>query len=234
MSFSRCISVISLHSYHFAFLEEGWVMGYASLLLCVLGTWLCIPVVLVLFFSRKRPGHGSLPAGPRPLPIQQAQPVTCAALKDIRPTDDTEAVKLGGVTAVVVSSPHMAREILQKHDQDLSGRGVVDAVRALDYHEASVAWVPPDARRRRLRMLMLCNTRILTIFTTQRLDASRRLRQEKVDELIAHVREKCRAGEAQIAFATALNLISNTVFSVDMVDILFSDSAQKFRDCAGN
>lgn len=71
------------------------------------------------------------------------------------------------------------------------------------------------------------------MFTTQRLDAKIDLRRQKVEELLAHVRENCLLQQAvdvgQIAFSTTLNLVSNTVFSVDLIDFK-SKSAQEFKD----
>ncbi|KAL6008033.1 hypothetical protein ACLOJK_033539 [Asimina triloba] len=208
-------------------------MEFSSPLLFFSVIWSCIHVVLVVSRKRPRRGRGHLPPGPLPIPIvgclfKLGKKPNHSLLQLAKIHGPLMTVKLGSLTAVIASSSHMAKEILQRHDQALSSRTVVDAVRVLGYAEASIAWVPPDARWRRLRLL--CSTQL---FTARRLDASRSLRQHKVQELIAHVRRKCAAGQAvnigHAAFATVLNLISNTVFSVDMVDP-FSDSAQEFRD----
>ncbi|KAL6007669.1 hypothetical protein ACLOJK_033170 [Asimina triloba] len=182
-------------------------MEYSSQLLLwiyvVLVVCSCIHVLPLLFWS-KRPGHGSLPAG---LLGKKPNESVTRLSKTYGPL---MTLKLGSVTAIVASSAAMAREILRKHDHLLSSRITVDAVRALRHHEASMVWLQPET--------------IAHIFTAQKLDASRSLRKQKVQELIAVVEEKCGAGEAvdicqnrQMAFSTVLNLISNTVFSVDMV-----------------
>ncbi|XP_058089302.1 geraniol 8-hydroxylase-like [Magnolia sinica] len=206
-------------------------MDYTSLLLWISLAWSCIHVVLLL--SRKRPRRGNLPPGPIPLPI-----VGSLFKLGNRPNESLAylaklhgplmTLKLGRVTTVVISSAKMAKEVLQKNDQAFAGRTVVDAVRVLHHDEASMVWSQPNPHWRNLRMM--CNTHI---FTTQRLDTSQGLRRQKVQELVAHVRENSRTGHAvdigQAAFNTTLNLISNTVFSVDLVDPK-SKSAQEFKD----
>ncbi|KAL5715874.1 unspecific monooxygenase [Ranunculus cassubicifolius] len=58
------------------------------------------------------------------------------------------------------------------------------------------------------------------------------LRLKKVEELISFVETKCQDGCAveigQIAFSTVLNLLSTTVFSVDLTH-LDSNYAQEFK-----
>ncbi|XP_058104709.1 geraniol 8-hydroxylase-like [Magnolia sinica] len=206
-------------------------MEYSSFFLWISVTCSCIYVLLLL--AKKRSDQGRLPPGPFPLPIVgslfKLGNKPNESLAQLSTTyGPLMTLKLGYVTTIVVSSAKIAKEILQKNDKVLSGRTVVDAIRALRHHEASMAWLPPNTRWRRLRFL--CNTHI---FTTQRLDSSQDLRQKKVQELIAYIGENCRTGRAvdigKAAFVTALNLISNTVFSVDLVD-LNSKSTQEFKD----
>ncbi|KAG9441588.1 hypothetical protein H6P81_017442 [Aristolochia fimbriata] len=138
------------------------------------------------------------------------------------------SLRLGQVTAVVVSSATAAKEVLQKHDQSFAGRAVVDAIRCQGHEHASVVWLPPDQRWRRLRSL--CNT---FIFSSQRLDASQGVRRRKVAELLAHVDGCAALGKGvdvgKVAFTTFLNLISNTIFSVDMVYDVDSKTAGEFK-----
>lgn len=65
-----------------------------------------------------------------------------------------------------------------------------------------------------------------------KLDANEYLRRHKIQELIAKVGENCLKGEAinigQDAFDTTINLLSNTIFSVDLVDPN-SSNAQEFK-----
>ncbi|XP_043716958.1 geraniol 8-hydroxylase-like [Telopea speciosissima] len=162
----------------------------------------------------------NLPPGPVPLPIVgslfKLGDKPNESLAELAKTyGPLMTIKLGGVTTIVASSAAIAKEVLQTHDQALAGRTVVDAVRALNHYQSSMVWLSASPRWRNLRKL--CNHQI---FTTQRLDASESLRRLKVWQLLAHVRESAQLGQAvdvgQAAFATTLNLLSNTVFSVDM------------------
>ena len=68
------------------------------------------------------------------------------------------------------------------------------------------------------------------IFTNQKLDANQDLRRKKIKGLLAYVEENCSAGKAidfgQAAFNTSLNLLSNTIFSIDLVD----PNEREFKD----
>ncbi|KAG9441572.1 hypothetical protein H6P81_017426 [Aristolochia fimbriata] len=122
----------------------------------------------------------------------------------------------------------MAKEVLKKHDKSFAGRSVVDAVRVLGHEKVSMVWLQPGQQWRRLRSL--CNT---SIFSSQRLDAGEGLRRRKVAELLAHVKNRALSKKAvdigRITFVASLNLVANTVFSVDLVDI-DSEKAQEFKD----
>ncbi|XP_042510830.1 geraniol 8-hydroxylase-like [Macadamia integrifolia] len=176
---------------------------------------------IILSRRNSKPISGkNLPPGPVPVPIVgslfKLGDKPNESLAELANTyGPLMTIKLGGVTSIVASSAAIAKEVLQTHDQTLAGRTVVDAVRALNHHQASLVWLSASPRWRNLRKL--CNHEI---FTTQRLDASEPLRRLKVRQLLAHVRESAKVGRAvdigQAAFATSLNLLSNTVFSVDM------------------
>jgi cytochrome P450 len=137
-------------------------------------------------------------------------------------------LRLGSVTTIVASSPETAKEILQKHDQTFSGRTVPDVVTVQPNPEGTLAWTPGDQRWRNRRRI--CTTQM---FNNQSLDSLQHLRHEKVRQLIAHIRKHCEWGRpvdiGQLAFATTLNLVSNTIFSTDMIDQNFN-SAQEFKD----
>ncbi|KAK6934913.1 Cytochrome P450 [Dillenia turbinata] len=137
------------------------------------------------------------------------------------------SVKFGSVITIVASSPEFAKQILQKHDQIFSGRPVPDAIQAQPNPEATIAWVPGGHQWKNRRRI--CNT----LFTTQRLDMLQHLRVEKARIVRALIRKHCGSGDpldlGRLEFAISLNLISNTIFSVDLVDP-DSDSAQEFKD----
>ncbi|XP_042503364.1 geraniol 8-hydroxylase-like [Macadamia integrifolia] len=176
--------------------------------------------------------HKRLPPGPVPLPIvgslfELGNKPNESLARLAQTYGPLMTLKLGHVTTVVASTANMAKEVLQTHDQALAGRMVLDAVRALNHYQASVIWLSPSSRWRNLRKL--CNNQI---FTSQRLNASESLRRQKIEELVTHVRESAQMGRpvdiGQSAFATSLNLLSNTMFSLDLARPE-SDTAQDFK-----
>nr|QNN89146.1 cytochrome P450 [Achyranthes bidentata] len=137
-------------------------------------------------------------------------------------------LKLGQVNTVIISSAAVAKEALQKNDLSFSTRHVVDAIRALNHHENSIAWLPASPEWRNLRKI--CNSQV---FSISRLDSSQALRRNKVNDLITYVEKCCEDGIAveigQAAFNTTLNLLSSTFFSVDL-GTPTSDFARELRE----
>ncbi|XP_049370021.1 geraniol 8-hydroxylase-like [Solanum verrucosum] len=138
------------------------------------------------------------------------------------------SLKLGQITLVVISSSAMAKQVLQKQDLAFSTRFIPDALQAHNHYKFSTVWLPVCPQWRMLRRIMNIN-----IFSTNRLDANQHLRSQKVNELLAYCEKCCQQGEAvdvgQIVFKTNLNLVSNTLFSKDLVH-LYSDSKVELKD----
>ncbi|XP_070003725.1 geraniol 8-hydroxylase-like [Nicotiana sylvestris] len=137
-------------------------------------------------------------------------------------------LKLGSVTTIVASSADIAKEILHKHDKTFSARIVPVAVAAQPNPEATLAWVNGDHLWKKKRRFLSTQ-----MFTNQRLDSLQELRHQKAAQLVSHIRQQSQSGAAvdigRVAFATTLNLISNTVFSIDMVDPEFK-TAHEFKE----
>ncbi|KAG8391716.1 hypothetical protein BUALT_Bualt01G0216100 [Buddleja alternifolia] len=137
-------------------------------------------------------------------------------------------LKLGSLTTIVVSSPEIAKIVLQRYDQVFSSRTYPNAIQALDHHKFSVAWMPVGHQWRKLRKI--CKEKM---FSMQKLDASQGLRREKLENLWDYVNECCVSGQAvdigKAAFTTSLNLMSATLFSVDFA-AFGSVSSQEHRD----
>ncbi|XWS62238.1 hypothetical protein CRYUN_Cryun07bG0193100 [Craigia yunnanensis] len=135
---------------------------------------------------------------------------------------------LGYVTTTIASSAETAKQVLQSHEQTFSDRTVPDIVASQPNPESTLAWAVGDSRWRNRRRI--CNTQL---FTVQRLNSLQHLRHQKVQQLIEHIKKQrisgCQVNIGQVAFATALNLISTTIFSMDIVDPEFS-TAQEFKD----
>ncbi|KAH1106311.1 hypothetical protein J1N35_010079 [Gossypium stocksii] len=198
-------------------------------------SWLvCLVLFLVLFqVSRKLGRTNRLPPGPPAIPIfgnlfqlGDKPHRTLAELAKVH--GDIMTVKFGQTTTIVLSSETMAKEILQTHDAISCNRTVPDALRALQHHEAGIAWMPVSTTWRNLRKI--CS---LHIFASQKLDANQHLRRYKVEQLLADVRDSSRIGESleisTVAFKTTLNLMSNTIFSVDYA-YSSSNTALEFKE----
>ncbi|KAJ8650121.1 hypothetical protein MRB53_003144 [Persea americana] len=204
-------------------------MDYYTLLVWA-SCFLCV-FFQALQLARKKSSPAKLPPGPVPLPIigslfklgNKPNETLAELAKTFGPL---MTLRLGRVTTIVASSSTMAKEILRRHDHVLAGRPVVHSVCTLGYNDSSIPFSQPNQHWRRLRSI--CNTQV---FTTQKLDSYQYLRRRKVQELLDHMREKSQTGQpveiGEAAFATSLNLLSNTVFSVDLVG-LNSKSAQEF------
>jgi hypothetical protein len=71
------------------------------------------------------------------------------------------------------------------------------------------------------------------MFSPQKLNSTQAIRRKKVQELVDHVKEKCRSGQAvdigRVAFTTSLNAISNTLFSTDLAEYC-SNASQKILE----
>ncbi|KAA8522315.1 hypothetical protein F0562_012988 [Nyssa sinensis] len=208
-------------------------MDLLSFLLCSLFTWILLQALLSIARASKTSSQ-KLPPGPTPLPIignllKLAGNQPHKSLAELAKTHGPiMTLKLGQITTVVISSSTMAKEILQKQDLSFSSRSIPDAIRAHNQYQLSVVWLPVSTRWRSLRKIL--NSQI---FSNHKLDAKQHLRCQKVQELIADVRQSCQAGVAvdigRAAFRTTLNLLSNTFFSVDLTDPS-SDTTQEFKD----
>ncbi|KAF8028832.1 hypothetical protein BT93_E1483 [Corymbia citriodora subsp. variegata] len=200
-------------------------------LLCLL--WWSINLLRQL--SSRKPGSGGnqLPPGPRPLPIignilklGDKPHQALAKLSGIY--GSVMMIKLGAITTAVISSPEATKEALQKNDQFLCGRQIPDTAKGSGLHTQSVVWLPTSDKWKQLRKV--CTVQM---FSAHKLDAGQLLRRKKVDELVSFIHESCQRGHhvdiGKAAFTTVLNLISSTLFSVDLAHH-DEGSSQEFRD----
>ncbi|PSS30772.1 Geraniol 8-hydroxylase [Actinidia chinensis var. chinensis] len=205
-------------------------MDFLTMVLYILLAFMLLRALLAI-------RRGKLPPGPTPLPVLGnllklgAQPhQSLAELAKVHGPIMT--LKLGHITTVVISSAAVAREALQKQDLAFSNRSIPNALHAHDQYKYSVVWLPVANRWRSLRKALNSN-----IFAGSRLDANQHLRCRKVEELIAYVRKSCQGGAVvdigRAAFRTSLNLLSNTIFSVDLANPN-EDSAKEFKDLVWN
>ncbi|KAL3845160.1 hypothetical protein ACJIZ3_002563 [Penstemon smallii] len=194
--------------------------------------------LVFLFFIMWKYYHGhkkssNFPPGPFPLPIignilQLGQNPHQSFAKLSKIYGPLMHLKFGSMHTIVVSSPEMAKELIQKHDLAISTRAVPEAARALNHHTASLAWLPIGSQWRTLRKI--CNE---NMFSTHSLDASQRLRLEKLQQLRDYVQGCCNSGRVvnigEVAFVTSLNSISSSLFSIDFANF-DTDFAQEMKE----
>ncbi|VAI68596.1 unnamed protein product [Triticum turgidum subsp. durum] len=169
-------------------------------------------------------GRRNLPPGPRSLPLVGnllslgAQPHRSLA-RLAESHGPIMALRLGTVTTVLASSADAARDILQRHDAAFSGRFVLDGTHVSAHYTHSMVWLPASSPRWRA-LRKVCSGEL---FALHRLDMHQSLRQEKVQQLVCHVtqlaREGTPVGVGRLAFTTALNLLSSTIFSTDLAEL---------------
>ncbi|KAK6917587.1 Cytochrome P450 [Dillenia turbinata] len=222
----------SSHSKRFERNREN--MDFMTLVLWLFLSWISIQAFLLATKARnsnhKKP---PLPPGPFPYPVvgnlfklgDKPHKSLTSLAKIYGPI---MSLKLGQITTIVISSPTLAKEVLQSNDLCFSYRAPPDSIKAYDHHLHSIIWLPPLNKWRNYRKITNSH-----IFSAQKLDANQHLRQKKVEEMLQYVQQCSQAGVAvnigRIAFVTSLNLLSNTMFSVDLVNPS-SASAQEFKE----
>ena len=206
-------------------------MDYLLFLLLLPFAWACIRLLTsgLVGWNSVSP---TLPPGPHPFPIignilelgNKPHQTVAELSKTYGPL---MTLKLGSITTIVISSPKIAKEALQRNDQAFSCRTILDIARPFDHHKFSVAWLPTNGHWRILRKVSA-----MQIFAPQRLDATQGLRRRKVQELLDHVNQSCNRGVAvdigRDVFTTILNSISNTFFSIDLAQY-GSNLSQEFQ-----
>nr|XP_017254858.1 PREDICTED: cytochrome P450 76AD1-like isoform X2 [Daucus carota subsp. sativus] len=140
------------------------------------------------------------------------------------------AIRLGRVTNVVVSSAEMAEEVFRKYDAEFSGRAVPDAVAGgLQNHDLALPWISIGDQWRTIR-------RALSVYLTnpKKLDMLQGLRLKVVKQMVEHVKEISERGQVvnigRLAFATALNQMSNTCFSTDVAHFNSDEDGSEFQN----
>ncbi|XP_074263214.1 cytochrome P450 76T24-like [Silene latifolia] len=195
-----------------------------------------VTIIFVIFYVIKISRNSTKskrPPGPKPWPIignihQLGDKPHLSVAELSKKYGPIMSLKLGTMTIIVISSPQVAKEMFLKHDLTFSSRTFPEATRKSNHHKHSMVWLPVGPKWRDLRKIA-----VVQLFTTQRLDSSQGLRQKKVGELVDHVRYCCEKGKVvsvgKAAFTTSLNLLSNTIFSIDLGNH-DSSSLQEFKD----
>ncbi|KAJ3677085.1 hypothetical protein LUZ60_002809 [Juncus effusus] len=177
--------------------------------------------------------NARLPPGPAKLPIvgnlfdldQNRLHVSLANLaKSYGPI---MSLKLGLTTTIVISSPEAAQDVLQTKDVFFSARSIPDAFYAYNFNNRSVLWLPSTSPLWK-QLRATCS---MYLFSPRFLEFTRQMREKKAQDIMQHFRRLANhpVDIGPVVFAGMLNIISNLVFSEDVVD-LNSESKQEFKD----
>ncbi|CAL4914524.1 unnamed protein product [Urochloa decumbens] len=199
----------------------------------VWATLAAVSLLSYLYLARFRRRHGSarpLPPGPRPLPVignaldLRGGHLHHTLARLARAHGPVMRLQLGPVPAVAISSRDAAREALTRHDRRLSGRYVVDAVRARGWADRSLLNMASSDPLWKLQRGILASH----VFSPRSLAEARGVRERKVRDLVGHFR--ARAGTVvdfgRVLYGGMINLVSSAFFSVDVVvDVVGGDDA---------
>ncbi|KAL4338493.1 hypothetical protein AHAS_Ahas12G0215700 [Arachis hypogaea] len=159
-------------------------MDYLTLLLLILSF-----IVSTFFFSFIQTSkHSKLPPGPKPYPIignildlLNSSNSLKSFINLSKTYGPIITLKLGTLTSIVISSPQIAKEALQKNDVILSNRTIPYTMfSTIEEHcnKNSIIFLPSSTKWRLLRRA--CATRI---FSPQQLDSTQILRKRKFQDL---------------------------------------------------
>ncbi|KAM6584203.1 hypothetical protein CsatB_011205 [Cannabis sativa] len=212
------------------------MMDLWSNILCLILALAIIPAIHSIMIRFKSSSY-NLPPGPKPLPVignlHQLGDKPHKSLSEFAKLHGPlMSLKLGQVTTIVVSSSAVAKQVLQTHDQYLSSRTIPDAFYVHGHDSNGLPWIPVSDLWRSLRKI--CNTQL---FAVKVLDTNQKLRRRKVNDLVEEVKKSSLSGAAvdigSVAFTTSLNLLSNTIFSIDLAD-MESELARDFKEITWN
>ncbi|ERM96575.1 hypothetical protein AMTRI_Chr09g16460 [Amborella trichopoda] len=149
-----------------------------------------LPFVYLLWrlaVGRKRP----LPPGPRPRPIVgnmalMDQLTHRGLAKLARPYGGLMYLRLGFMPNVVVSTPEMAKQVLQVQDNTFSNRPATIAIQYLTYDRADMAFAHYGPFWRQMRKLC-----VMKLFSRRRPESWRPVREE-VDAMVKAVATKAK------------------------------------------
>nr|WET52768.1 cytochrome P450 76BK1 [Ajuga reptans] len=179
-------------------------------------------ILLAYYYLTPQKSVKKLPPGPYPLPIignifQLGDKPNRSITKLAQKYGPLMSLRFGSLLTVVVSSPEMAREVLQRFDHVFSSRFIADAWEAYDHHTISVAFLPVGDRWRRMRKVFR-----EVMLSTPRLDGGQAVRQRMMKNLYDHLHECSKSGHVvnigEAAFITTLNLTSVTLFSGEVIN----------------
>ncbi|KAJ1422939.1 Cytochrome P450 [Sesbania bispinosa] len=179
--------------------------------------------VLHSLYARNRKPNYKLPPGPSLVTIMgnllelcKRPHQTLAKFSNIYGPIMTLKIGQASTTTIIISSVHLAKEILQTHDILFSDRTIPDITTAYNHNHFSLVFLPVSPLWQDLRKI--CHNHL---FASKTLDASQDLRRKKLQELLNDMHQSSLTGETvdigRAAFKTCINFLSHTFVSQDFV-----------------
>ncbi|CAO2152727.1 unnamed protein product [Urochloa humidicola] len=160
----------------------------------------CVLVVLVIYSKLKsllaaKPKL-NLPPGPRSLPVIGnlhhliGSPNLHHALHRLAQSQGPlMMLRLGEVSAIAVSSPEAAQEIMKTHDITFADRFTNATIGALTFDGGDIAFAPYGERWRQLRKIC-----VLELLSAARVQSFRHIREEEVERFMENLATSADAG----------------------------------------
>ncbi|XP_051204744.1 geraniol 8-hydroxylase [Lolium perenne] len=194
------------------------IMDAATTTTLLYGALLAAAFLYVAALRRRRGGgEGSLPPGPKGLPL-------LGSLLSLDPDLHTYfaglaarygpifSIRLGSKLGIVITSPALAREVLRENDLVFSSRDIPDAARSISYGGGqNIVWNPVGPTWRLLRRVC-----VREMLSPAGLENVHGLRRREFRATLAHLHAAAAAGKsvdvgAQL-FLTTMNVITGTLW----------------------
>ncbi|KAK4278316.1 hypothetical protein QN277_016180 [Acacia crassicarpa] len=144
-------------------------------------------VVCIFWRSKSKNSNSKLPPGPPKVPILGnmhqigAMPHQTIA-KWAKQYGPLMHLKLGGLSAIVVSSPEMAKGVMKTHDIIFANRPYVVAADIITYGSKSMSFSPYGSYWRQMRKIST-----FELLTPKRVESFRPIREEEVSKLVKEI-----------------------------------------------
>ncbi|XP_065882067.1 cytochrome P450 726A27-like [Euphorbia lathyris] len=117
-------------------------------------------------------------------------------------------LQLGQVTAVVVSSPEVAKQLFKDNDIKVSNRCRVSAADIIFYNRQDIGFAPYGEYWRQMRKIC-----ILELFSAKRVQSFRSIREEEISDLIRSINSKLGSpiNLSDMIFSLTNSIVARTV-----------------------
>ena len=154
-------------------------------------TWSFFLFILVICWKRSKTKgqiHNKLPPGPWKLPLignfhHLLFSLPHRSMRDLaKKYGPIMQLQMGEVLAIVISSPKLAKEVLNTHDPAFANRASTVAVEALTYDISNMIFAPYGDYWKQMRKIC-----VVELLSTKRVQSFRTIREEEVRNVIESI-----------------------------------------------